>query len=74
MFASSFLATRGEPAAQQLGQDQHVELALVVEQEDRRPGGQVLGALDVEPDAGQRAAQLAGEGDAEVDGRRAGSR
>ena len=28
----------GEPAVQQLGQDEHVELALVVEQEDRRPG------------------------------------
>ncbi len=29
----------GEPAAQQLGEDQHVELALVVEQEHRGPGG-----------------------------------
>ncbi len=45
------LGHAGEAAAQHLGQDQHVELALVVEEEDRRPGGQVLGALHV--DAGR---------------------
>src|SRR5207247_1202633 len=56
------------PAVQQLGQDEHVQLALVVEQEDGGPGREVLGAADVQPDPGQHTAQLTSQGGAEVDG------
>src|SRR5262249_58929932 len=53
---------------QELAEEQDVDRALMVEDEDRRPmRPEVLLAAHGEPDAGERRAELAPGGDREVD-------
>ena len=74
-FGRLLLRDAGETAAQQLREDEDVELALVVEQEHRGPGRlQVLGAPHVEPHPGERGAQLARRARCPGRRRRGGSR
>src|SRR3546814_18063489 len=75
--ANLLLPHRAHVTADELGEDHHVRLALMVEDEDagaRRP--EMLFALDLQLDAGNRGREVADQADREIDrlARRPGER